>query len=79
METDFFRESKEKLDAKYRMKRVEGTFNVIFDVKAQIKSELYGKTRRLPIKEVFPDIIRPAFTDSESLNNLQSVIYPSVY
>ena len=79
MQTDFFRETEESLKKNYRMKRIEGVFNVVFNVEPKQKNQLYRQTKKLKIDEVFPSHIQPIFTDSDHLNNLQSIIYESIY
>ena len=44
-----------------------------------MKNELYKNTKRKKIVDSFPAHLQSVFTDSDSLNNLQSIIYDAVY
>lgn len=79
LETDFFKESQDSLRTQYQMRRSDGLFQTVFDVSPKTKNQLYKDTERVAVKDAFQDEIRAAFTDSEHLNNLQSVIYNTVY
>ena len=57
LQSDFFKKSNVDLDREFRMKRTENPFNIIFDVKPKVKSDLYKNTIRLKIKDVFPEFL----------------------
>ena len=79
MQEDFVTEDLNTLSTKYGMTRKEKGFNVVFDVAPAHKNQLYKLTERLKVVDIFPEYLQPTFTDSETLNNLQSIIHDSVY
>lgn len=76
---DFIEEDEHVLHQKFGMTRKERGLKIVFDVQPTAKSLSYKKTERLKIKDIFPETIIPVFNDSDTLNNLQSVIYDSVF
>lgn len=78
-EIDFLEEKSDVLQKNFGMMRHEKDLTIVFDIVPAHKSLQYKETERLKTTNVFPEHLSPIFSDSETLNALQSVIFDTVY
>ena len=79
LDVDFVADSDEKIYDKYGVIRKEQNMFLVYDVHPKERNADFLKTDRLKIKEILPKYLWPSFTDSDSLNALQSRIFDGVY
>ena len=78
-EIDFVGISDEKIYDQYGVIRKEQNQFLLYDVQPKERNEDFLKTDRLKIQEILPKYQWKAFTDSDSLNALQSKIFDGIF